>query len=375
MNTVSINQLSTMFLIISTILLLSVVEWVVIADDNVPIPADKTQLNTWFMNNVKSISYRKGKIDPNLEAAELKRAKVIRVRKDGSGNFKTITNAIKSIDPSNSKRVIIHIGGGTYKEKIKIDRTMHFITLYGSPNNMPSIEYNGDAKKYGTVNSATLIVESDYFMATNIIVANTSPKPDGKRYGAQAVALRISGDKAAFYNCRFLGFQDTICDDRGFHFFKDCYIEGTVDYIFGSGTSLYLNNELHVIADYSFTVITAQARQSNAEDTGFSFVHCTITGTAKANNTFLGRAWMRASRTIFAYTKMSNVVNSLGWSNCRHPERERTVEFGEYKNTGAGAITSGRVKFGKQLSASQVKPFLSLSYIVGSKWLLPPPKI
>lgn len=52
--------------------------------------------------------------------------------------------------------------------------------------------------------------------------------------------MRISGDKAAFYNCKFYGFQDTVCDDAGNHFFKDCYIEGTFDFIFGSGTSMYL---------------------------------------------------------------------------------------------------------------------------------------
>lgn len=64
--------------------------------------------------------------------------------------------------------------------------------------------------------------------------------PDGKIVGAQAVALRASGDKQAFYNCRLLGYQDTLCDDRGNHFFKNCYIEGTVDFIFGSGKSIYL---------------------------------------------------------------------------------------------------------------------------------------
>lgn len=64
--------------------------------------------------------------------------------------------------------------------------------------------------------------------------------PDGIRPGAQAVAMRISGDKAAFHNCRFIGFQDTLLDDRGRHFFKDCHIQGTVDFIFGNGKSLYL---------------------------------------------------------------------------------------------------------------------------------------
>ena len=69
---------------------------------------------------------------------------------------------------------------------------------------------------------------------------NSAPRPDPYRKDGQALALRINGDKAAFFNCKFLGFQDTLCDDRGFHFFKDCYIEGTVDFIFGRGTSLYV---------------------------------------------------------------------------------------------------------------------------------------
>lgn len=74
----------------------------------------------------------------------------------------------------------------------------------------------------------------------NLMVQNSAPRPDGKKSGAQAVAMRITGDKAAFYNCKFLGFQDTICDDKNIHFFKDCLIQGTVDFIFGNGRSLYL---------------------------------------------------------------------------------------------------------------------------------------
>jgi hypothetical protein len=69
---------------------------------------------------------------------------------------------------------------------------------------------------------------------------NSAPRPIGEHQGGQAVAMRITGDRAAFYNCKFKGFQDTLCDDRGNHLFKSCYIEGTVDFIFGSGTSLYL---------------------------------------------------------------------------------------------------------------------------------------
>lgn len=57
--------------------------------------------------------------------------------------------------------------------------------------------------------------------------------------GWQAAAFRISGDKAFFSNCGFYGAQDTLCDDAGRHYFKDCYIEGSIDFIFGNGRSMY----------------------------------------------------------------------------------------------------------------------------------------
>ena len=55
----------------------------------------------------------------------------------------------------------------------------------------------------------------------------------------QAVALRITGDFAAFYNCGFYGSQDTLNDDMGRHYYKNCEIVGSIDFIFGDAQSLY----------------------------------------------------------------------------------------------------------------------------------------
>ncbi|KAJ7961953.1 Pectinesterase [Quillaja saponaria] len=344
---------------------------VVFSDDTTPISADKSQVTTWFNNNLKG--NLQARLDPYLAAAEEGPMKIIKVSKDGKGDFKSITDAIKSVPSGNTKRVIVQIGGGVYNEKIKIERDKPFITLYGLPNNMPNLTYAGTALQYGTVDSATLVVESKYFVAANLNIVNSSPMPDGKRKGAQALALRISGDRAAFYNCKLYGFQDTVCDDDGRHLFMNCFIQGTVDFIFGNGKSLYLNNEINVLKDNGMTMITAHARQSPSEDTGYVFVHCRITGTS--NGTYLGRAWMTRPRVIFAYTDMTGIISPAGWTNNFHPERESTVYFGEYKNIGPGSDPKARVKFVKQLSDAEVKPFLSLGYIEGSKWLIPPPKL
>ncbi|XP_022738510.1 putative pectinesterase 63 [Durio zibethinus] len=345
---------------------------VVLSQNSLQIPADKSQVNAWFNANIKPASARAGTLDPALARAEAE-PKIIKISKGGGGDFDTITKAIASIPSGNTNRVIISIGPGSYSEKIKIERTKPFITLYGDPKNMPNLRIRVRKPVCGTVDSATLIVESDYFVAANLVITNAAPKPDGKRVGAQAVSLRISGDKAAFYNCKLVGFQDTLCDDRGNHFFKDCYIRGTVDFIFGSGKSLYLGTELYVDGDNGLTVITAQARESSSENTGYSFVHCSITGTA--SGTYLGRAWKTSPRVVYAYTDMSSVVNPAGWSDNLQPERAKTVFYGEFKCTGKGADPSGRVAFAKQLSEAEAQPFLVLGYIDGTKWLLPAPKI
>ncbi|KAL0298291.1 UNVERIFIED_CONTAM: Pectinesterase 1 [Sesamum radiatum] len=187
----------------------------------------------------------------------------------------------------------------------------------------------------GPWESGTLTVESDYFSAVNLKFVNSAPRPDGKREGAQAVAMKIAGDYASFYNCRFHGFQDTLCDDRGKHFFKDCYVEGTVDFIFGSGQSLYV-------------------------------------GDGRRRNSVPIQVLVPLRPVIYAYSQLSEAVHPQGWSNNAQAHTNSTVYFGEYHNEGPGSDPTKRATFAKQLSDAEVKPFLSLAYIEGGKWLLPP---
>ncbi|KAK8495795.1 hypothetical protein V6N11_008308 [Hibiscus sabdariffa] len=368
---------------------------VVLSQGSAQIPTEKSKVNAWFDSTIKPLKERAGTLDPDVAKAEAE-PKIIKVKK-GGGDFDTITKAIASVPIGNSKRVIISIAPGVYNEKITIDRNKPYVTLLGDPKNMPNVTFDGTAKKYGTVDSATIIALSGYFVAAYINIVNSAPQPDGKMVGAQAVALRVSGDRSAFYGVNLYGFQDTLCDDRGNHFFKDCNIRGTVDFIFGSGKSLYLvpfinlyhknhvytpyfdsesgmqNSEIYVEPDPGLTVITAQARESESEDTGYSFVHGKITGEAKG--AFLGRAWKSSPRVVYAYSEMSKVVNPAGWSHNSQPERAKTVFYGEYKCTGEGASPSGREPFAKQLTEKEVQPFISLDFIGATKWLLPPPKI
>ncbi|KAJ0096698.1 hypothetical protein Patl1_27722 [Pistacia atlantica] len=370
-----IKQFAILAIVLTTTLLSSQLIPTVFCTD---IPLEKAKLDDWIGKSIEDYNHRKTKLNHKksplydiLAAAEA-HVKVITVKKDGSGDFKTVTDAIKSVPAGNSQRVVIKIGGGEYREKIIIDRSKKFITLYGDPNELTKIVYDGTATKYGTFNSATVIVESHYFVAVNIAFVNSSPMPDSRRTDAQAVALRISGDKAAFHNCKFAGFQDTLCDDKGRHFFRDCYIEGTVDFIFGNGQSLYLNTTIKSVAK-GLGVITANGREKATEKSGFTFVHCTIVGTG---DIYLGRAWKESPRVIFAYTYMGTLINSEGWSNSMIGEKDnKAVYYGEYKCKGPGASASGRAKFARILSDGEAEPFLSMTYLNGNKWILPPPTV
>ncbi|XP_022136740.1 probable pectinesterase 53 [Momordica charantia] len=198
---------------------------------------------------------------------------------------------------------------------------------------------------------------------------NKAKVPASGALGKQAVALRISGDAAAFISCRFIGAQDTLYDHVGRHYFKDCYVEGSVDFVFGDGLSIYDGCHLHAVTN-SYGALTAQKRNSLLDQTGFSFVNCKVSGSGAL---YLGRAWGTFSRVVFAYTYMDKIITPTGWYNWGDKNREMTVFYGQYKCSGPGADYGGRVSWSRELTESEADPFLSLQFINANEWL-PRPK-
>ncbi|XP_027367902.1 probable pectinesterase 53 [Abrus precatorius] len=311
--------------------------------------------------------------DLKLRQAESNKVRIT-VSQDGAGDFKTITEALNSIPPRNPRRVIMSIASGIYREKVMIPRTLPFITLLGDARDPPTITGNdtasvtgSDGTPLGTFHSATVAVDASYFMAINIKFENTAPHVIGSK-GEQGVALRVSGTKAAFYNCTFYGAQDTLYDHKGFHYFNNCSIQGSVDFIFGSGRSLYENCYLNSTTK-KVASITAQKRTNSSLESGFSFKNCTVTGSGQV---YLGRAWGDYSRVVFSYTYMDKIVLPKGWSDWGDQKRDLRVFYGEYKCTGPGANFTGRVPWARVLSDEEAKPFIGFQFIEGDTWLVSP---
>ncbi|CAK9157053.1 unnamed protein product [Ilex paraguariensis] len=304
---------------------------------------------------------------------KFKPCKTIKVDKNPRlGDFVSVQKAINSLPLVNFCRVVISISAGTYREKVEIPATMSYVCLEGADAEKTIIQWDDTADRIGqngqplgTYASATFAVNSPYFIAKNITFKNNAPSPPSGALGKQAVALRISADTAAFISCRIIGAQDTLYDDRGRHYFKDCYIQGSVDFIFGNGLSLYERCHLHAKTN-SYGALTAQKRESSLEETGFSFVHCRVTGSGAL---YLGRAWGSFSRVVFAYTYMDKIITPRGWYNWGDKTREMTVFYGQFKCSGPGSDFGGRVSWSRQLTQQEAEPFISLDFIDGHEWL------
>jgi pectinesterase len=286
----------------------------------------------------------------------------------GNGHFTKIQDAIDAIpsNPSRSGRVVINLHPGVYNEQLIIGEDKPFVTLQGDPTGSTKISWKEDLAEGGSdVRDAATIIQGDYFTAIDVSFENTSPAPRSGAVGRQATALAITGDSAAFVRVGFYGFQDTLYDKSGRHYFQDCHIQGSIDFIYGDGQSYYTNCNLEVIP-VQVGSLTAQKRMSTAEPTGFSFVGCSVTGNGYV---YLGRAWGFASRTVFSKTYFADIIIPEGWMDWDDPARDKTVFYGEYENYGPGSNTAERVSYSKELDAAQAAPFQTVNFIDGYSWL------
>jgi pectinesterase len=288
----------------------------------------------------------------------------ITVGADGRSNYKTIQQALNAVPEGNKKPVTILVKPGIYKEVIIVDATKNFIKLKGTDAKKTVITFdnhagtrmpNGDT--LNTWTCATAFIYGNDFSAENITFENNAGFTAG-----QAVALRVEGNRASFKNCRMTGNQDVLfLSGSGVkHYFRDCYIEGTTDFIFGAATAVFKNCHIHSKKNSHVTA----ASTNSIIPFGFVFFNCRLTADSNINKVSLGRPWSPTASVTYINCWLGSHIIPEGWNNWKNPANETTARYAEYKSTGPGANDSSRVKWAKILSDEEVKRY-TIKHILG----------
>ena len=266
----------------------------------------------------------------------------------GEGDHRSVQAAIDAVVAA-AQPAIIHIHAGEYREVVDIPANAPAIELVGDDaattrivaGHYASLLNPATGKEFGTFGSATVFVRSDDFRASGLTFAN-----DAGRVG-QAVALVVTGTRAAFRDVRFIGNQDTLYlqGQNTLAWFDDCYIEGTVDFIFGAGTALFEHCRIHSLGDgYVTAAATPQGRNF-----GYVFNNCQLTAAAGVNQVYLGRPWRPYAKVAFINSELGPHVLPQGWHDWGKSTNQTTADYAEYNNHGAGAEREQRVPWSRVL--------------------------
>ena len=293
---------------------------------------------------------------------------LMRVAQDGSGDYRTIQEAVNASRDLSQVTVTIHIKNGIYREKLVVPSHKTHVRLVGESREgtiITGADHTGDAAGHVTYTSHTVLVQANDFTAENITFENAAG-PVG-----QAVALHVEGDRATFRHCRMLGNQDTLFPavENSRQYYQDCYIEGTTDFIFGTATAVFDGCEIRSKRNSYIAAAATTERQAY----GFVFMNCRLTADSAAHKVYLGRPWRPHSRTVYLCCDLGKHILPAGWDNWRDAANEQTAYYAEYQSTGPGANPTARAKWSHQLTSKEAKRYTLGHIFEGAASWVPTP--
>ncbi|XXG53371.1 hypothetical protein AAC387_Pa03g1469 [Persea americana] len=293
---------------------------------------------------------------------------------NGGGDFKTIAEAVASVPKKNTKRYVIYVKQGIYKEKVELDKSMWNVMMYGDGKNKTIVTGRLNFRDgTPTFSTATFVAVGRGFIARDMGIENTAG-PEGE----QAVAFRSGSDRSVFYRCSFNAFQDTLYSHSNRQFYRDCDISGTVDFIFGNAAVVYQGCNIlpRQPGANQKNTITAQGKKDPNQNTGISIQQCRISqfDSNMTAPTYLGRPWKEYSTTVIMQTAIGGFLHPAGWLSWTgdNTEPPKTIFYAEYMNSGPGSNVANRVKwsgFNAAISEDVASKYTVDSFIQGSEWL------
>ncbi|KAL4296658.1 hypothetical protein GQ457_12G005830 [Hibiscus cannabinus] len=300
----------------------------------------------------------------------------ITVAKDGSSKYDTINKALAEVPKNNPTRFVILIKASVYKENVNVTKNMPNVMLIGEGPSKTIISghLNCEFDHITTFHTPTVAVNGKNFIAKNIRFENTAGTD-----GHQAVALRSSGDLAAYYNCHFIGFQDTLYANKARQYYRDCTISGTVDFIFGDARSLFQNCNIVIRkpGPNQSCIVAAHGRSDPKSYSAIVLHNCTISGekdylpVKDKNKSYLGRPWKPYAITIVMQSQIDDIIAPEGYTPMNGTVGLDTSFYAEISNRGPGAKTDGRVKWGgiKHLDLEAGKEYTPHIFLESERWI------
>ena len=316
-----------------------------------------------------------------------------------SPNFRTIAEALESVPCEAAEKIFpapeldlapvtIHIGKGIYREKLVITRPG--LTLLGEGENREDVvlvygdgaaHLMPEGDKRGTFRTASVRIDTHDFTARHLTFQNDAG------YGAevgQALALYVDGDRNYFEDCALLGHQDTLftaplpeqeMQPGGFkgpgeakprimgrQCYRNCYISGDVDFIFGSAIAFFDNcvifsamredkKEAAAVGEHVNCGYITAASTPQREPFGYVFRDCKLESDCPPDSVYLGRPWREYAKTVFIHCEMGAHIHPEGWNDWKKPHGH--FYYAEYQSFGPGANPEARVDFSCQLTAEE----------------------
>jgi len=270
------------------------------------------------------------------------------VSQEGTGDYSSIQEAINNCKSFPDERITILVEAGVYEEKIVVNSWNTRISLVGAGAESTIIRWSDEAggRKNGTFWTYTMLVQANDFRAENLTIENAAGS--GPDIG-QAVALHVESDRVVIDNCRLVADQDTLyaAGENSRQLYRNCYIEGTTDFIFGEGTAVFENCQIHCKKDsYITAASTAQGVRY-----GYVFLDCELSFSEGVDQVYLGRPWRRFAKTVFVRCDLGSRIHPQGWK--RWGDKYAETHYAEFKCIGDSAERSERVAWSFELSEKE----------------------